>query len=85
MPCQGESRPEPTAWLAVRRDHDGNLDVLRLPGGIGFAWELTEAEADAVIAQVQSDHRKVHGQSYWKMSYPRGTLRAFLRDNAIRA
>jgi hypothetical protein len=50
------SRPtisEPEAWLAVRRDHDGNLDVLRLPDGTGFAWELTEAEADAVIAQVQ--------------------------------
>jgi hypothetical protein len=44
-----------------------------------------EAEAEAVIAQVQSHHRKVHGQSYWKMSYPRGTLGAFLRANAIRA
>ena len=80
-----QTRPQPEAWLAVRRDHDGNLDVLRMPDGTGFAWELTEAEADAVIAQVQSDHRKVHGQSYWKMSYARGTLGAFLRANAIRA
>jgi hypothetical protein len=73
------------AWLAVRRDHDGNLDVLRLPDGGRFAWDLTEAQADAAIASVQSAHRKVHGQSYWKLSYPRGTLRAFLKANTIRA
>jgi hypothetical protein len=24
---------EPEAWLAVRRDHDGNLDMLRMPDG----------------------------------------------------
>src|SRR5262245_37337916 len=32
--------PKAEAWLAVRRDHDGNLDILRTPDG-GFAWELT--------------------------------------------
>jgi hypothetical protein len=73
------------SWLAVRRDHDGNLDVLRMPGGASFAWELTEAQADAAIAWVQSTHRKVHGQSYWKLSYPGGTLSAFLKANNIRA
>jgi hypothetical protein len=50
-----------------------------------LAWELTEAEADAVIAHVQGAHRKVHGQSYWKMSYSRGALGAFLNANNIRA
>jgi hypothetical protein len=28
----------PEVWLVVRRDHDGNLDVVRMPGGTGFAW-----------------------------------------------
>jgi len=71
-------------WLAVRRDHDGNLDILRMPDG-RFAWELTEAQADAVIAEVQRSHRKVHGQSYWKLAYTKGTLSAFLNANNIRA
>lgn len=71
------------AWLAVRRDHDGNLDLLRMPDG-SLAWELSEAEADEMLAYVQRDHRKVHGQSYWKLSYPQGTLRAFLKANNIR-
>ena len=78
-------RRESKAWLAIRRDHDGNLDVLRLPGGVGFAWDLTEEQADAAIAWVQSAHRKPHGQSYWKLSYPTGTLSAFLKANNIRA
>lgn len=72
------------AWLAVRRDHDGNLDILRMPDG-GFAWELTEAQADAVIAHVQRSHRKAHGQSHWKLTYPQGTLSGFLKANNIRA
>jgi hypothetical protein len=76
---------EARVWLAVRRDHDGNLDVLRMPGGARYAWELTEAEADAVLVWVQSTHRKVHGQSYWKLSYRRGTLGTFLKANTIRA
>jgi hypothetical protein len=75
---------EAEAWLAVRRDHDGNLDVLRLADG-RFAWGLTEDQADAVIAHVQSSHRKVHGQSYWKLAYIKGTLRTFLKANNIRA
>ena len=74
---------ESNVWLAARRDHDGNLDVLRMPGGARFAWDLTEAEADAVIAWVQSTHRKAHGQSYWKLSYPKGTLSTFLKANTI--
>ena len=76
---------EPHVWVAVHRDHDGNLDMLRMPDGERFAWELTEAEADAVMAHAQSSGRKPHGQSYWKLSYPRGTLGAFLRANNIRA
>lgn len=76
---------ESRAWLAVRYDHDGNLDVLRVPGGSRFAWDLTEEQADAAIAWVQSAHRKAHGQSYWKLSYPAGALSAFLKANNIRA
>ena len=72
------------AWLAVRRDHDGNLDLLRMPDGGGPAWVLSAAEADNILAYVQRDHRKVHGQSYWKLSYPQGTVRAFLKANNIR-
>jgi hypothetical protein len=72
------------AWLVVRRDHDGNLDVLRMPDAVSPAWELTEAEADAAIAYVQREHRKVHGQSYWKLSYRQGGLGAFLKANNIR-
>jgi hypothetical protein len=75
---------EAEAWLAVRRDHDGNLDILRMPGG-GFAWELTEAQAEAVIADVKRRQRKTHGQSYWKLAYAEGTLKAFLKTNNIRA
>jgi hypothetical protein len=56
-----------------------------MPHGHGFAWELTEARADDAIGQGLSTHRKVHGQSYWKLSDPRGALSAFLRVNNIRA
>jgi hypothetical protein len=77
-------RPGAAAWLAVRRDHDGNLVLLRMPDGRSPAWELLEAEADDILAYVQRDHRKVHGQSYWKLSYPPGTLRDFLKANNIR-
>jgi hypothetical protein len=72
------------AWLAVRHDQDGNLDILRTPDG-GFAWELTETQADAVIAHIQRSHRKAHGHSYWKLAYLEGTLGAFLEANKIRA
>jgi len=75
---------EADAWLVVRRDHDGNLDLLRMPGGERPAWELSEPQADDVLAHVQRDHRKVHGQSYWQLSYPRGGLRVFLKANNIR-
>ena len=75
---------EAMAWLVVRRDQDGNLDVLRMPDGRSPAWELSEAEADDILAYVQREHRKVHGQSYWKLSYHRGTLRTFLKANNIR-
>jgi hypothetical protein len=77
-------RAEAATWLAVRRDHDGNLDILRMPDG-RFTWELTEAQAEAVIAHVQRSHLKPHGQSYWKLAYPKGTLSAFLKANNIRA
>jgi hypothetical protein len=63
---------------------DGNLDILRMPGG-GFAWELTEAQAEAVIADVKRRQRKAHGQSHWKLAYAEGTLKAFLKTNNIRA
>ena len=76
---------EPRSWLAVRRDHHGNQVMLKTPDGERFAWELTEAEAEAVIAHVQSNHRKLHGQSYWKLSYPKGTLGGFLKTNNIQA
>lgn len=59
-----QTQAEPDAWLAVRRDHYGNMNLLRMPDGESLAWELTEAEADAVLARVQSSHRKPHGQSY---------------------
>jgi hypothetical protein len=85
MESVGQMRAAPQLWLAVRRDHDGSLDALKMPKGGRFAWEHTEAEADAVIAQVQSSHRKAHRQSYWKLSYPRGRLGAFLKANTIRA
>ncbi|HEX6002006.1 MAG TPA: hypothetical protein VFZ16_21820 [Hyphomicrobiaceae bacterium] len=75
---------EQSRWLVVRRDHGGNLDVLKMPDGTAFAWQLSEREADAVLVHVQRDHRKVHGQSYWKMSYPDGTLSTFLKANSIR-
>ena len=75
---------EAEAWLVVRRDQEGKLDVLRMADGSSLAWNLTEAAADAAIAHVQRDHRKVHGQSYWKLHYPRGGLRAFLKANNIR-
>jgi hypothetical protein len=75
---------ETEAWLVVRRDHDGNLDVLRMPDGTRFAWELTETQADAVIAALQSLQRKPHGQSYWRLSYRQGELHAFLKNNNIR-
>ena len=75
---------EAEAWLVVRRDQDGNLDLLRMPDGRSLAWELSEVEADEVIAYVQRDHRKVHGQSYWKLRYSHGGLRAFLKANNIR-
>jgi hypothetical protein len=52
---------EAKAWLGVRRDQDGNPDVLAMPDGIRPAWELSQAEADAAIPHVQRDHRKVHG------------------------
>jgi hypothetical protein len=68
----------------VRRDHDGNMVVLKVTDGGSFAWELTEAEADSVIARVQRRHRKVHGQSYWKLSYAKGALGAFLEAHGIR-
>ena len=57
---------------------------LRMADG-RFAWEIAEDQADAVIAHVQSSHRKVHGQSYWKLAYIKGTLRTFLKANNIRA
>jgi len=72
-------------WLALRRDQDGNLDVLRTADGQSFAWELTEGEADAAIAHVQGRDRKVRGQSYWKLGYPKGALARFLKANNIRA
>jgi hypothetical protein len=75
---------EAEAWLAVRRDHDDNLVLLRMPDGSSPASGLSEAEADSVLAHVQRDHRKVHGQSYWKLRYPRGTLGIFLKANNIR-
>jgi hypothetical protein len=75
---------ETEVWLVVRRDQDGNLDVLRTADGSSLACDLTEAAAEAAIAHVQRDHRKVHGQSYWKLQYPRGGLRAFLKANNIR-
>jgi hypothetical protein len=75
---------EAETWLVVRRDHDGNLDVLRKLDGSSWAWELSETEADDLIAYVQRDHRKVHGQSYLKLSYPQGALAAFLKANNIR-
>jgi hypothetical protein len=75
---------EAEAWLAVRRDHGGNLDLLRMPDGSSPAWGLSEAAADHVLAHVQREHRKVHGQSYWKLRYPQGTLGAFLEANNIR-
>src|SRR5262245_44175490 len=86
-PIEGAAQMEadPKSWLAIRRDHHGNQDMLKMPDGERFAWELTEAEADAVIAYVQSSHRKPHGQSYWKLSYPKGTLGAFLKASNIRA
>lgn len=65
------------------RDHDGNRDVLRKPDGVGFAWEMTEAQADALIAHVQSTHWKEHGQSYW-LCYRKGALRTSLKTNKIR-
>jgi hypothetical protein len=40
---------------------------------------------DAAIAHVQLGHLKTHGQSYWKLSYPKGTLGAFLDANGIQA
>jgi hypothetical protein len=64
----------PEACLAVGRDHDGNLNLLRMHHGIGFAWDLTIPDADAVIAHVESAHR-----------YRRGGLAAFLEADAIRA
>jgi hypothetical protein len=76
-------RSDEAMWLAVRRDHDGNLDILRMPDG-RFAWDLTEAQADAIIAHLQHHHRKPHGQSYWKLTYARGALRAYLKANNIR-
>jgi hypothetical protein len=75
---------EGEAWLVVRRDHYGNLDLLRMPDGERPAWELSEALADDVLTYEQRDHRKVHGQSYWKLSYPLGSLGDFLKANNIR-
>jgi hypothetical protein len=44
-----------------------------------------EVEADnGAVAYVQRDHRKVHRQSYWKLRYLQGGLRAFLKANNIR-
>jgi hypothetical protein len=36
----------------VRRDHDGNLDLLRMQDGNRPAWELSEGDADNVLAHV---------------------------------
>jgi hypothetical protein len=61
---------EEELWLVARRDHDGNYDVVMRPPGQDYAWNLTECEADAIIAQVLENQLKVHGQSYWKFTYP---------------
>lgn len=72
-------------WLAVRRDHDGNLDVLKKEDGISFAYNLnSEEEAKAIIAHTTRAHTKVHGQEYWPMCYKPGTLKSFLREHRIR-
>ena len=73
-----------TVWLAARRDHDGNYDVLRMPGGDRYAWDLSESGADEVIAAVQRAQLKIHGQSYWKFSYRKGERRAFMEMRSIR-
>ncbi len=79
------SSPAPeTMWLAARRDHDGNYDLLRMPDGESPAWDLTEAQADAALAHVEGMQRKVHGQSYWKFAYPAGGRTEFLRERGIR-
>lgn len=71
-------------WLAARRDHDGNYDLLRMPDGTSPACDLTEAEANAAVAHVKGMQRKVHGQSYWTFSYPAGGRAAFMREKRIR-
>jgi hypothetical protein len=71
-------------YLATRRDHAGNHDVLMREDGTSYAWNLSEAEADGVIEHTQRNHRKPHGQSYWKWAYPKGTLREFLKKEGIR-
>ncbi len=71
-------------WLAVRRDHDGNYDVLKMPDGRSYAWDLDEATAASVIEHVENTQLKIHGQSYWKLSYRRGQRQAFLQARSIR-
>jgi hypothetical protein len=79
------TQAEPQARLAVRRDLHGNTNLPRIRDGSRYARELTEAVVDAAIAHVQLGHLKTHGQSYWKLSYPKGTLGAFLDANGIQA
>lgn len=71
-------------WLVARRDHAGNYDVVLQPPGKDYAWNLTEQEADRIIANILQNQLKVHGQSYWKLSYAPGQLNAFLREKMIR-
>lgn len=71
-------------WLVARRDHAGNYDVVMQPSGDDYAWNITEHEADRVIAKILDQQLKVHGQSYWKFSYAPGQLNAFLLDKRMR-
>jgi hypothetical protein len=73
-----------TVWLVCRSDLNSNLDIVKREDGRTPAWNLTEEDADELIAYLQRNHRKQHGQTYDKMSYPKGTLWDFVNEKQLR-
>ena len=65
-----DGSPEPlTHWLAYREDNRGNRYLIA-------AGLSDEAAADAKIGCITANHRKPHGQEYYKARYPEDALRA---------
>ena len=61
-------------WMVVHEDTHGNRDLIKS--------DLTESEADGLIARFVKDHQ--HKQEYYKFSYTTPTRREVMREERVR-